>query len=137
MTFYYNISTKEYPRYTGDIQLIKPDFNVGDPLPENWVIVNQEELPAYNNFQKVIINEPVNIDGIWVSGWSIVDMTEEEKHNLIQSRMQLEKKPYDSWVFNEDTLSYFAPVPKPGSPEDPYFWHEESMSWKPIIEQSE
>lgn len=37
-------------------------------------------------------------------------------------------KPYPSWIFNEDTFSWHAPVPFPQNDKG-YKWDEESLSW--------
>lgn len=37
-------------------------------------------------------------------------------------------KPFESWVLNEDTLEWEAPVPRP-SEEDPWDWDEENVQW--------
>ena len=37
-------------------------------------------------------------------------------------------KPYDSWVLNEDTCCYEAPIPRPDD-ETPYVWDEDTTSW--------
>jgi hypothetical protein len=44
-------------------------------------------------------------------------------------------KPFASWLLNEDTCQWDAPVPYPtdvGTPEAPkrYVWDEETLSWK-------
>jgi hypothetical protein len=40
-------------------------------------------------------------------------------------------QPYPSWVLDEDTLNWEAPVPDPQPQSDgvPYSWSEESGSW--------
>ena len=35
-------------------------------------------------------------------------------------------KPFDSWVLNEDTLEWEAPIQRPG---ENYYWDEYSLSW--------
>lgn len=35
-------------------------------------------------------------------------------------------KPYPSWILNEDTCQWEAPIPKP---EGNYFWDEEIQNW--------
>jgi hypothetical protein len=42
-------------------------------------------------------------------------------------------QPYPSWVLDEDTLSWKAPIPDPQAHSDgvPYSWDEESVSWVP------
>lgn len=39
-------------------------------------------------------------------------------------------KPYDSWILDEDTCLYNAPVPYPSDGED-YVWDEETTNWIP------
>ena len=36
---------------------------------------------------------------------------------------------YASWVLNEETLEYEAPVPCPGNPNTDYLWNEATLSW--------
>lgn len=37
-------------------------------------------------------------------------------------------KPYPSWILNEETLLWEAPVPRPSDPA-PFVWDEGSVSW--------
>lgn len=39
----------------------------------------------------------------------------------------LEPKPYNSWVLNQETASWEAPVPRPE--EGVYVWDESTVSW--------
>ena len=46
-------------------------------------------------------------------------------------------RPYASWVLDEDTCLWNAPVPYPtdvGTPENPkrYTWNEETLSWDEV-----
>ena len=42
-------------------------------------------------------------------------------------------KPYDSWVLNEDTCLWDAPVLYPQDGND-YLWDEETINWKQVDE---
>jgi hypothetical protein len=45
-------------------------------------------------------------------------------------------KPYPSWVLNEATCQWEAPVPKPDDVDFPtryYRWQEETLSWIEIV----
>lgn len=42
-------------------------------------------------------------------------------------------QPYVSWVFNEETLDWKAPVDYPTDGED-YYWDETIQNWIPITE---
>jgi hypothetical protein len=37
-------------------------------------------------------------------------------------------KPYNSWILNETTCLWEAPIPKPDN-ENQYIWNEENQSW--------
>lgn len=38
-------------------------------------------------------------------------------------------KPYPSWVLNEETCQWEAPIPYPGDTENIYLWNEENQTW--------
>lgn len=38
-------------------------------------------------------------------------------------------KPFPSWVLNEDTCLWEAPIPYPGEGTDIYTWNEENQTW--------
>ena len=41
-------------------------------------------------------------------------------------------QPYPSWVLNEDTCLWEAPIPMPEDGE--YTWNESTVSWEPVSE---
>ena len=41
-------------------------------------------------------------------------------------------KPFDSWVLNEDTCNWDAPIPYP-TDGIMYMWDEETTDWKAIV----
>jgi len=38
-------------------------------------------------------------------------------------------KPFESWLLNEDTCRWYAPVPRPDDGQE-YIWNESSLSWE-------
>ncbi len=43
-------------------------------------------------------------------------------------------KPYNSWVLDEDTCQWEAPVPRPDALKNvPVKWDENTLSWKELI----
>lgn len=68
----------EYPRYPGDIQIISPEWEVGDQLPEGWVFVEETPIPEIEEGQTFYAGEPEEIDGIWKHTWQVRDLTAEE-----------------------------------------------------------
>lgn len=45
-------------------------------------------------------------------------------------------KPFASWLLNEETCLWEAPVPYPEG-EVMYFWNEETGDWEPLVFDSE
>jgi hypothetical protein len=45
-------------------------------------------------------------------------------------------KPFNSWILNEDTCIWEAPIPRPETDEGPdakiYVWNEESLAWDEV-----
>lgn len=42
-------------------------------------------------------------------------------------------KPFDSWVLNEDTCLWKAPVAMPDDGSE-YYWNEETLNWASVID---
>lgn len=45
-------------------------------------------------------------------------------------------KPYPSWVLNEDTCLWQAPVPMPDDHDKRYTWDEEAQNWVEVAEST-
>jgi hypothetical protein len=43
-------------------------------------------------------------------------------------------KPFDSWVLNEETCLWEAPVPYPTDGAG-YYWDEETISWAEVVDE--
>ena len=43
-------------------------------------------------------------------------------------------QPYPSWILNEDTCLWEAPVPYPDDDDQPYRWDEDSQSWQEVTD---
>ena len=117
-----------------------------DNFRESFPSVDTNNLPAeFARFMRV--QDPVVgvyedyigvtyelIDGVYKDVHHVVPMTEQQKidkQNAVKSRWP---KPYASWVFDENTCMWNAPVAYPtdvGTPEAPkmYTWNEESRTW--------
>ena len=72
MSAYIKLSTLEYPRHAGDIQL--------DPAgPSNYAPVECVDAPAYDYAtQRCEEKAPVQIDGKWYMAWVVRDATPQE-----------------------------------------------------------
>mgnify|MGYP006280375461 CR=1 FL=1 len=76
MAKYLNINTKEYPRHDGDLELL--GWSIDNPLPENWVQVEEVVSPEVSEGEVALELEPKLIDGSWVQQWEIHTLTAEE-----------------------------------------------------------
>jgi hypothetical protein len=84
---FYNVETKEYPRYQGDLELL--GWKVGEELPTNWVKVLDE---------RPLVNEPFEYleeatlpeyrDGKYFRKYQVICLTQEQ----IQARFQVEEE---------------------------------------------
>ena len=45
-------------------------------------------------------------------------------------------QPYPSWVLNEGTCQWVAPIPYPGDADHFYSWDEAALSWVPVTEET-
>lgn len=73
---FYNTETQEYPRYQGDLQLL--GWEIGNPLPENWVEVENND-PVYNpKTQTFTESLPELIEGKYIRKYQVRDLTPEE-----------------------------------------------------------
>lgn len=70
MSAYINLTTDEYPRHIGDIELSPNDIFA----PVLWV--DSPEIDA--SFQRCYEGAPVEVDGVWHMTWIVRDATQEE-----------------------------------------------------------
>jgi len=81
----------EYPRYPGDIQIVSPGWEVGDPLPEGWIFVNETNPPELAAGQTFEAGEPEEINGEWFHTWIVRDLTEAELETINAPKTAREK----------------------------------------------
>lgn len=103
-------------------------------IPENWEPFVRVERPVLEAYKILRSEEPIyeKIDGTWKDVWSVREMTEEEKivkQNEVKDYWSI--NGYASWIFNEDTCSFNAPVSYPDDGER-YYWDEETTSWEKL-----
>lgn len=68
----------EYPRHIGDIQLLNPNWNPGQDLPEGWTSVEYTEAPETSGIAIAFEVFPKEIDGVWYQSWDTRDLTQQE-----------------------------------------------------------
>jgi hypothetical protein len=119
--------------------VLKVESVVDDVLKDSNGI-EQEQLGI--NFLKTLYNEPNAIwkqtsyntnRGVHNNGGTPfrknhagIDYTYDETRNAF-----IPPKPYNSWILNEDTCNWDAPIPMPSdaSIDKRYTWNEENQNW--------
>ena len=85
MSIYIKLSTGEYPRHIGDIEI--DPAGMADYAPIEWV-----EQPEMYDINRVILPEPaVQLNGKWHMAWSVRDATQEEIESIIEIRKYYEE----------------------------------------------
>jgi hypothetical protein len=111
-------------------------------IPSNWEPFTRVENRPLGEFEKfddpAVTYEKVN--GVWTDVFHIIPMSVEEKTAKEQAKKQeeideyktlWEKLPqrwnFSAWVFNEATIQYDPPVPRPTGRN--VFWHGAVNAW--------
>lgn len=92
MSTYIKLSTLEYPRHIGDIQI--------DPAGEaDYALVEWVDQPTFNsNTHRVEIQTPLQVDGRWVTNWAVVALTDAEKLAKVQAQRAAEYPPMADYL---------------------------------------
>jgi hypothetical protein len=79
MTAYINLTSNEYPRHIGDIELAPND---------TFALVEWVDMPEFDKAtQRCYEGLPVEVEGVWHMTWIVRDATPEE--------IDLANKPFD------------------------------------------
>jgi hypothetical protein len=88
---YLNTETGEYPRFDGDLELL--GWVKEEPLPENWVSVEEIAMPEFNSFSEVAVEDaPIqNESGNWEQKWVVRNMNSEEVkfRNVMKTKLKI------------------------------------------------
>lgn len=100
MSTYIKLSTLEYPRHIGDIQI--DPAGEADYAPVEWV-----DQPAFDRkTQRVSIAPPIQLDGRWITNWVITQIPDSEEAQKVRN-LRNEKLAESDWTQLAD-----APVDK-------------------------
>jgi hypothetical protein len=105
----------------------------------NIIVVHNNELLDQNNneieqkginFCKSLFGEntkwvQTSYNGNFRKNYAGIGYTYDESRDAF-----IPPKPFNSWILNETTYNWEAPIPIPISTDDKiYFWNEENQSW--------
>ena len=105
-------------------------------IPLNWEKFVRVERPNFINVgYKVVVGDNPNyekVDGVWTDVWELRDMTPEEKSAKQQTAKDRwaalpQRDNFSAWVFNEETLKYEPPIPRPTDRE--VIWNGANNEW--------
>lgn len=95
------------------------------------------KINSDNIVENVIIAEATFIStqsGTWIEVTSSTGNTNTGEVYSKEHGKFIPTKPFDSWVFDEDTFDWVSPVgPKPSSGH--WSWNESSQEWEELISE--
>lgn len=132
----------EYPIFEDNFLQAFPGVDVNN-LPPEFALFERVEPPALGLFETLVSEEPTFalIDGVYKDVWEIREMTAEEKQVVYQRYKDAQSKRrqaenWATWVFNENTLKYDPPIPRPAPDQTKLdariktFWCGADNNWK-------
>jgi hypothetical protein len=107
-------------------------------VPDHWETFVRVERPTLGEYEKFdypdVTYEKVN--DVWTDVFHVVPMTDEEKAVVKQAKINAAKTGWNllpqrdnfsAWVFNEETLQYEPPIPRPTDRE--VMWSGANNGW--------
>jgi len=101
-----------------------PEYDYINSIPPGYYPLEILEQPHINCFEKLTLTYEFLGDKVR-DVWSVHQMNEKERAERLEELESI--KPYPSWILNEITSDWEAPVLKPETGN--YTWSEESKSW--------
>lgn len=130
------LSITQIDAVTGILGTVEP-MRTGPAYPQikncNMIWCNRSTWPIATTPEGVLTQAPlffgtcdddsiINIPGV------VATYTAEEYQALKTAEHQA-RKPYPSWIGNEETMTWEPPTPMPTNNEHWYYWDEPSVSW--------
>jgi hypothetical protein len=93
-------------------------------VPQHWVPFERVERPMLGQYEVMESETPTYefVNGVWKDVWHKRDMNVEEREAKRQAAIQAAQslwaarpqvENWSAWVFNEETLKYDSPIPRP------------------------
>lgn len=127
----------EHPIFGDNFRQAFPEVDVNN-LPPEFARFQRVEPPVWGPYDKnPYVTYERGVDGVYRDVWRCEKMTAEEikaKQDLVKKHWADSDKTPKSWLFNEETCEFEAPVPYPTTGKH-YRWDEPSVSWVEIVEE--
>lgn len=103
----------DHPILLSNLAFTLKDIDINN-LPEPYVKFHRIHPPVLGLYEKNLRTEYTILpDGSVTDNWIKDQFTAQERQDKIDKFKQLHVPPYASWVFNEETLLYEAPIKPP------------------------
>ena len=136
----------EHPIFGDNFRQAFPDVDVNN-LPPEFAKFERVERPTLTMYEVMVYEEPTYelVDGVYKDVWHKRDMTAEEKAAKQQAETKAvqdawaarpQAENWSAWVFNEETLQYDPPIPRPEPDQAKLdagirtFWCGADANWK-------
>jgi hypothetical protein len=75
-------------------------------IPEEYVFVELEEVPEYDILSsRLEVATPTLVEDTWIASWNIVDLTDDEKQSIVDSKIvEVQNKRYKLLVESDWTV---------------------------------
>ncbi len=119
----------DHPILEENFRAAFPEIDINNLPPEfaRFIRVPQPRLGPY---EKNVTATYEWVDGVVTDVWHVEQMTAEERQEKIAQMMNF--RPFPSWVFDEVTCRWDAPIPYP-TDGNRYRWDEPTTSWVEVI----
>ena len=105
-------------------------------VPTHWEAFTRVERPVPTLYQTFDSPEFMyaQVNGVWTDVWLLRDMTTEEVAVKQQAAKDswLISPNWSSWVFNETTCAFEAPIAYPNNGKA-YVWDESTTNWAEVV----
>ena len=127
-----NGAAKNHPAYDNNL------IQAFGQIPEHWEPFVRVERPVLGEYE--VFEDPMvtyeKVDGVWTDVFHVREMTTEEKTVAKQKKIDdykarwaalRQRDNFSAWVFNEETISYEPPIPRPTDRE--VIWSGANNGW--------
>lgn len=119
----------EHPILGDNFRQAFPDVDTNN-LPAEFARFVRVEFPMLGPYKKNLTVSYQLINGVYTDVFAWEEMTAEEIAVTQQEAKDswTENGGFASWLFNETTCSFEAPIPYPND-DKRYSWNEEQLAW--------
>ena len=126
----------EHPIFEDNFKQAFPKVDLNN-LPPEFALFERKQMPVLGAYEVFEGTTYELVDGVYTDVFNIrlmTDVEKAEKQDAVRSAWA--NIGYPSWLFNEDTCTWGAPIayPSDASEEKLYTWDESTLSWIEVTE---